>query len=528
MRLLSPDHQLDLDADPPWPAPDLVVDLQLDPVLDAMADGDALIRRVATQVLLAPLNAPGSIVYRQEVAADCEQREDVVRRLYVVAGEALESLRHLYPGFLRRTPEMVVRDSTEVIATLLPHLRVVADVATAALAGSLPSQSRHGSGLHRLFTDLVTELDDACFADLDTQLRRLAFPGGMVVGKRLGTGLAGVGDVLHPPAKQHLVDRLGLGDHPSLSFELAARDEAGSQLLSDLRDRALVPLAPAASQAQEDVKSFFRGLRTELAFYLGCLNLRRQLTEAGGVTCRPDLAPPGTGQWNAHGLYDPGLLLRHPTATAVGNDLEADDRAAVVLTGANSGGKSTFLRAVGVATLMAQSGMFVCGSDWTSSVRSGIFTHFVREEDATMASGRLDDELVRLRRIVVALRPDGLVLLNETLASTNESEAADLGVEAVDGLVAAGVQVVLVTHQYALAAKLGGGPDRLFLRAGRADDGRRTFQLLPGPPLRTSFADDLYARMGPWPEDSARGPAGGPAGGSPGPGAADDPSPVSP
>lgn len=182
-----------------------------------------------------------------------------------------------------------------------------------------------------------------------------------------------------------------------------------------------------------------------------------------------------------------------------------------MLTGANSGGKSTLLRALGVATLMAQSGMFVCASDWEGSVRTGVFTHFVRDEDDSMTSGRLDDELVRLRAVVGALSPGGLVLLNETFASTDEAEAAELGVEAVDGLAAAGVEVALVTHQYALAARLVRDPGRLFLRAGRTEDGSRTFRLLPGTALRTSFAEDLYARAGPWP-GGATAAAGAPDG----------------
>lgn len=512
VRLLFADHELAPATEATWPATDLLLDLQLDPVLDAMADGDELVRRVAAQVLLDPLTETGPIAHRQAVLADCEQREDVARQLYAVAGEALEALRHLYPGFLRRSAEMVVRDAAEVIATLLPYLRTVAGIAQAALDGFLPSQRRHWSALQRLFHDLVDELDAACFTDLENQLHRLDFPGGLVVGKRLGTGLAGVGDVLHPPSKVRLADRLGLGEHPSLSFELAPRDEAGAQLLSDLRDRALSSLAPAAQQAQEaqeDVTSFFRGLRTELAFYLGCLNLRRRLDDAGGTTCRPETVPVGSMRWSTHGLYDPALLLRDQPVPAVGNDVEADERTAVILTGANSGGKSTLLRALGVATLMAQSGMFVCASDWEATARTGVFTHFVREEDDSMASGRLDDELTRLRVVVDALQPGGLVLLNETFASTDEAEAAQLGVEAVDGLAAAGVEVALVTHQYALAAGLAADPGRLFLRAGRSEDGTRTFRLLPGAALRTSFAEDLYARTGPWPDGPAAPTAAG-------------------
>ena len=54
----------------------------------------------------------------------------------------------------------------------------------------------------------------------------------------------------------------------------------------------------------------------------------------------------------------------------------------VIITGANSGGKSTFLRSVGLAQLMMQCGMFVTARILRASVCQQIFTHFIREEDA--------------------------------------------------------------------------------------------------------------------------------------------------
>jgi hypothetical protein len=37
--------------------------------------------------------------------------------------------------------------------------------------------------------------------------------------------------------------------------------------------------------------------------------------------------------------------------------------------------------------------------------------------------------------------------------------------------------------------------DALFLRAERRSDGVRTFKLLPGAPLETSFGEDLYREV---------------------------------
>ena len=93
-------------------------------------------------------------------------------------------------------------------------------------------------------------------------------------------------------------------------------------------------------------------------------------------------------------LRDASLALR--AEHVIGNDVSADGKALVIITGANSGGKSTFLRSVGLAQLMTQSGMFVTAGSVRVSVCQQLFTHFIREEDP---SGRLDEELSRMSTI---------------------------------------------------------------------------------------------------------------------------------
>ena len=43
--------------------------------------------------------------------------------------------------------------------------------------------------------------------------------------------------------------------------------------------------------------------------------------------------------------------------------------------------------------------MFVAAESFAANVCAGIFTHFKREEDATMTSGKLDEELARMSAI---------------------------------------------------------------------------------------------------------------------------------
>ncbi len=89
------------------------------------------------------------------------------------------------------------------------------------------------------------------------------------------------------------------------------------------------------------------------------------------------------------------------------------------------------------------------------------------------------------------------MLFNEALQSTNEREGSEIGRQIVQALVDSRVKVFLVTHMYDLArslrdAKIG---NPLFLRAERLEDGARTFRIIPGAPLPTSHAKDLYEQI---------------------------------
>jgi DNA mismatch repair ATPase MutS len=165
-----------------------------------------------------------------------------------------------------------------------------------------------------------------------------------------------------------------------------------------------------------------------------------------------------------------------------------------MVTGANQGGKSTFLRSVGQAQLMLQAGMFAPAQELSGSVCSGVFTHSKREEDATMGRGKLDEELDRMSAITDLIGRGGLLLCNESFASTNEREGSQLAREIIRALTEAGLRIVFVTHLYDLAESIYARGDRraLFLRAEREPDGNRPHRLCEAAPLPTSYGEDLY------------------------------------
>jgi DNA mismatch repair ATPase MutS len=345
---------------------------------------------------------------------------------------------------------------------------------------------------------LQKELSDEYFSAIQIHLRRLKFRDGVLLSAELGKGNKGANYVLRKAhdRRRSWIARIFARKPPVYSYRLHPRDEAGARALSELRDRGVNLAANALAQSADHIRSFFTMLRTELAFYVGCLNLHGRLAQKGEPTCFPEPVAAHDRRHSCRGLYDVALTLSLDRGV-VGNDVSGDDKDLVVVTGANQGGKSTFLRAIGLAQLMMQCGMFVPARSFCANVCDGLFTHYKREEDAAMESGKLDEELKRMSEIADSVTPNSLLLFNESFAATNEREGSEIARHIVGALLERRIKIFFVTHLYELARGLYERKTKnaAFLRAERQADGGRTFKLIEAEPLETSYGEDLYRRI---------------------------------
>ena len=350
-------------------------------------------------------------------------------------------------------------------------------------------------GSTRFFAELRDQLDEDYFDEVEQRLSTLRFRDGFVLSARLGQGNQGTGYMLREPNPEN---RTGLFTKsilkkPTHGFTIPDRGQSSFTALGRLRDRGLDIVAADLAQAADHVLSYFAALRTEVGLYVAALNLHDRLHALGATTVLPTARPTGASGLTTRGLYDPCLALR-TGQPVVGNDVDADEGTLLVVTGANQGGKSTFLRSLGIAYLLQRAGLFVPAEQFDAALADAVFAHFRREEDASMSSGKFDEELARMSQIVDQLRPGAVLLCNESFGATNEREGADIAVEIIDALRACGIRIAVVTHLYDLAHRYEQKNDTqtVFLRAERADDGERSFQLRPAPPLPTSYGQDVY------------------------------------
>jgi MutS domain V len=479
----------------------LIQDLELDALFDAMANGDKFIRDVAKRAVLSSLTDVDAILFRQNILRDCLKNQDVVRRIYKNSVESLESEGKIWAWVDIRSPNIIIIRSVEVLLILLLKLKELRDIADAY------GDRFESEGFKEFFAVIKKELPYDYLLAIQNHLIELRFDNGALIGAELGQGNKGTnysvrkqGDAQQQQEKRQpgWASRILPKNRPQQQYTstLDSHDESGARMLSELREMGINSVANALAQSADHVLSFFRALRTELGFYLGCLNLQEQLTRAGEPTCVPKPLALGNRALSSMGIYDACLALKLKQKV-VPNDVDAKDKDLIVVTGANRGGKSTFLRSVGLAQLMMQCGAFVAAESFSSDLCAGLFTHFKREEDPTMRSGKLDEELSRMSDIVDDLSANCVVLLNESFSATNEMEGSEIAGQVVNALLESKVKVFFVTHQYEFAHSFYERKmtNALFLRAERKEGGERTFKVNLGEPLQTSYGEDLYDKV---------------------------------
>jgi DNA mismatch repair ATPase MutS len=489
--LLYKDQDFDITRKLPPNEQALTQDLELATLFNAMALKDAFLLEVAQKAVLSTVTDRDTMLYRQDILKDCLKNPAIVRSIYDLAVESIEQEKKHYLGIFSNYPSTILHRSVGVLEMFVGQLKKLRAM-TNEHANKFSS-----AGFTRLFTMLQAELSEEYFAVVQRHLRELAFRFGVLISAELGKGNKAVNFVLRKPNdKRGLIQRIFTRRSPSYSFSISERDENGAKALALLKDQGINLVANALAQSTDHILSFFTLLRTELAFYIGCLNLSNALSSKGEPTCFPQPAMPGEQRLSFRGLYDVCLSLSMEQR-AVGNDADADGKGLMIITGANQGGKSTLLRGIGLAQLMMQCGMFVSAQAFCSNICDGIFTHYKREEDTTMRSGKLDEELKRMSEIVDNLTPNSLLLFNESFAATNEREGSEIARQIVRALSEKGIKVFFVTHLHDFAHSVF---DRkmesaVFLRAERKTNGARTFKLFEGEPLDTSFGEDLYRKI---------------------------------
>ena len=227
----------------------------------------------------------------------------------------------------------------------------------------------------------------------------------------------------------------------------------------------------------------------EIQFYVAVCEFLEQLTAAGLPLCYPEVTDQ-VKAIDARDVYDIALadkLVREQRPVVLNDVILAEGERIVVVTGANQGGKTTFARMFGQLHHLAALGCPAPGTQVRVGLFDRIFTHFERTEDLTTLSGKLEDELVRIQRVLGEATGRSVVVMNESFASTSFHDARLLGTAIVERLIDLDVRAVYVTFVDEIAS-LGPTVVSMVSTVAGDDPSRRTFKVLRQPADGLAYA----------------------------------------
>lgn len=249
-----------------------------------------------------------------------------------------------------------------------------------------------------------------------------------------------------------------------------------------------------------DISPFIR-IAKELVFYLAGIRFVQRYEEAGFFFSMPVCAASQGSE--VRDAYDMTLginLYRNNKGCAViPNDYGfGEKRRVFILTGANQGGKTTFIRSVGLIQCLAQVGMFVPCRKASLRMVEQIHTHFSREDECGASVGRFEQELQRIHEILKNLRDGDMVLLNETFTSTQRTVAVVLLKRLLQEMDRRHCCGGLVTHFYEVCDGLEGESFYSLVTevAGDGESKERTYRIREGESFRYSYAKDIAVKCG--------------------------------
>lgn len=244
-------------------------------------------------------------------------------------------------------------------------------------------------------------------------------------------------------------------------------------------------------------------LNADLAFYLACLKYQDEMKELGVTLSFPAILEKGRA-FSVKGLINPMLLLKNPNRRPVANDLDLNDQNGAseifLLTGINQGGKTTFVRSIGLMQVLTQLGWPVTASVAAVSLCDRIVTVFSHEEDTGLSQGKLGQELETMRDGLAQMTEKSLILCNEPITGTSPMENLYLSRMILTALKANNVKGIWVTHLYELAAEadqlndLVPGSVISNLVAQSTPSADATYRIVRGLPEMTSHAKDVLQK----------------------------------
>jgi DNA mismatch repair protein MutS len=135
----------------------------------------------------------------------------------------------------------------------------------------------------------------------------------------------------------------------------------------------------------------------------------------------------------------------------ISNDIEFNEKLGYLVFGVNASGKSSLMKSVGLAVIMAQAGMYVPASEMELTPYSQIFTRITKEDDLYSSRSSFQCELEELGNIIKRADARSLVIGDELASGTETASAIGIVGACISKLVEKKCHFVLASHLHELA-----------------------------------------------------------------------------
>ena len=486
--------------------PDCFSDLQLDRILKAVLPDYADFH--LEEYFYTPLTDPETVRYRQEVMEELEEPEkraaveEIIRRIPETRAILEETRPKLLKGGLL-TGEKLTDNYLEMgrfLDTLVSYLDAVND-----LNGILQKLNLRSAGLRR-FSEYLT---DYCASE---QLRDMT-----AWRQRIRENLKHIRfNMLVKPLSIRVTPYEGQEDYAERITALFSRfrqeeariflrpieEKPRSERIENQVLKMVSKLYPAEFKDLRDFVAAYIDITDdtvldfirEVQFYFAWLDMMKTMKEIGFRFCYPELRGRDEERFALDG-YDLSLAVR-TLKPVVPNDFSlTPPEQILVVTGPNQGGKSTFARAFGQVFYLASLGVSVPARQAALPLCDQVLTHFERGEDQKLKSGKLEEDILRLKGLLDRSTKDSVFVVNEIYSSTTLKDALTLGGHMIDAITDKAGSAVVVTFMEELSEY---GPQTVSMVSGVSDDAEhtRTYQVRRRKADGVAFARLLAGKYG--------------------------------